>query len=120
MQPGNPYHLIEAVGSCQVGSVWSAIDPQGRSLMVALLDPNVATDQRWREAFQEAANALVQAGEPGYLYADFASGSPGWRTRRRTASAPSGSSWRWAWTSSRCRRTGSGRWTTRRSSRRPS
>jgi len=76
MQPGNPYHLIEAVGSCQVGSVWSAIDPQGRSLMVALLDPNVATDQRWREAFQEAANALVQAGEPGYLYADFASASP--------------------------------------------
>ncbi|WP_345070601.1 hypothetical protein [Phytohabitans flavus] len=59
-----------------MGSVWSAIDPQGRSLMVALLDPNVATDQRWREAFQEAANALVQAGEPGYLYADFASGSP--------------------------------------------
>jgi len=76
MQPGNPYHLIEAVGSCQVGSVWSAIDPQGRSLMVALLDPNVATDHRWREAFQEAANALVQAGEPGYLYADFASSSP--------------------------------------------
>jgi hypothetical protein len=76
MQPGSPYHLIEAVGSCQVGSVWSAIDPQGRSLMVALLDPNVATDQRWREAFQEAANALVQAGEPSYLYADFASGSP--------------------------------------------
>jgi hypothetical protein len=76
MQPGNPYHLIEAVGSCQVGSVWSAIDPQGRSLMVALLDPNVATDLRWREAFQEAANALVQAGEPGYLYADFASSSP--------------------------------------------
>lgn len=76
MQPGSPYHLIEAVGSCQVGSVWSAIDPQGRSLMVARLDPNVATDQRWREAFQEAANALVQAGEPSYLYADFTSGSP--------------------------------------------
>ncbi|GAA4451796.1 hypothetical protein [Phytohabitans houttuyneae] len=76
MQPGSPYHLIEAIGSCQVGSVWSAIDPQGRSLMVALLDPNVAIDQRWREAFQEAANALVQAGEPGWLYADFASGAP--------------------------------------------
>lgn len=76
MQPGNPYHLIEAVGSCQVGSVWSAIDPQGRSLMVALLDPNVATDQRWREAFQEAADALVRAGEPGYIYADFAASSP--------------------------------------------
>ncbi|GFJ92276.1 hypothetical protein [Phytohabitans rumicis] len=76
MQPGNPYHLIEAMGSCQVGSVWSAVDAQGRSLMVALLDANAAADQRWREAFAAAANTLVQAGEPGYLYADFATSSP--------------------------------------------
>ncbi|MDQ7903114.1 hypothetical protein RB614_01095 [Phytohabitans sp. ZYX-F-186] len=76
MQPGSPFHLIETLGSCQVGNVWSAVDAQGRSLTVAVLDASVAADQRWREAFAEAANLLSREGRPPFLYADFSASAP--------------------------------------------
>nr|MDT0656915.1 hypothetical protein [Micromonospora sp. DSM 115978] len=73
-----PYQLIEVLGSCQVGSVWSAVDGQGTRLTVAVLDAAVAADERWRAAFTATANALAQpeAGGPHYLWADFSAPAP--------------------------------------------
>jgi hypothetical protein len=78
MQPDGPYQLIEALGSCQVGTVWSAVDAKGRSLTIAVLDPAVAADQRWRDAFAATADALLrpEAGGPHFLSADYAASSP--------------------------------------------
>ncbi|AVT35715.1 hypothetical protein C6W10_03710 [Plantactinospora sp. BB1] len=69
-----PYQFIEAVSLCQVGSVWSAIDGQGNSYTVAVLDAAVASDQRWRDAFAGTAHALAQPGSggPRYVHAEFA------------------------------------------------
>ncbi|MDG4786754.1 hypothetical protein O7626_12565 [Micromonospora sp. WMMD1102] len=78
MQPVGPYQFIEAVSLCQVGSVWSAIDGQGNSYTVAVLDAAVAGDQRWRDAFAGTAQALAQpsAGGPRYVHAEFATPAP--------------------------------------------
>ncbi|GIG91365.1 ribosomal eL19 family protein [Plantactinospora endophytica] len=78
MQPVGPYQFIEAVSLCQVGSVWSAIDGQGNSYTVAVLDAAVAGDQRWREAFVGTAHALAQPGAAGprYVHAEFAAPAP--------------------------------------------
>jgi len=78
MQPDSPYQLVEMLGSCQVGSVWSAIDLNGESLTVAVLDATVAGDQRWRDAFTAAANEMAPArtGEPAFRYADFTAATP--------------------------------------------
>ena len=70
--PGAPYQLIEPVGSCQVGTVWSAVDEHGRALTVAVLDAGAAIDPRWREAFANAANAQ----QAGFVHADFAAAAP--------------------------------------------
>ncbi|GAA3775186.1 hypothetical protein GCM10022225_73820 [Plantactinospora mayteni] len=78
MQPVGPYQFIEAVSLCQVGSVWSAIDGQGNSYTVAVLDAAVAGDQRWRDAFVGTAQALAQPGSggPRYVHAEFAAAAP--------------------------------------------
>lgn len=78
MQPDRPYQMIEVLGSCQVGTVWSAVDVQGRALTVAILSATAGADQRWREAFAAAANALgqPQSGGPHFLYADFTAATP--------------------------------------------
>ncbi|GAB3977181.1 hypothetical protein V1634_14435 [Plantactinospora veratri] len=78
MQPVGPYQFIEAVSLCQVGSVWSAIDGQGNSYTVAVLDAAVASDQRWRDAFVGTAHALAQPGSggPRYVHAEFAAPAP--------------------------------------------
>jgi hypothetical protein len=78
MQPDGTYQLIEALGSCQVGTVWSAVDAQGRSLTVAVLDPAAAADQRWRDAFASSANAFVsgEASGPRVLSVDFTASAP--------------------------------------------
>jgi hypothetical protein len=71
------YQLINAVGTCRVGTVWSAVDAQGTPVTVAVLDAAVAADQRWRDAFAAAANAIQdEAGGTGYLHADFSAPEP--------------------------------------------
>jgi hypothetical protein len=77
MQPDGAYQLIEALGSSQVGTVWSAVDTLGRSLTVAVLDPAAAADPGWRDAF--AATAHVLSAEPNglrVLTADFSASAP--------------------------------------------
>ncbi|HEU4424696.1 MAG TPA: hypothetical protein VFR67_19400 [Pilimelia sp.] len=78
MQPDRPYQLNEVLGSCQVGTVWSAVDTQGRNLTVAVLTDTAGADHRWRDAFAAAANALAdpRSGGPHVLYADFATAAP--------------------------------------------
>ncbi|MGV9808132.1 S1 family peptidase [Micromonospora chersina] len=77
MQPVGPYRFTEALGVCQVGSAWWAIDGQDRLVTVAVLDGAAATDQPWREAFANAANAMAHAqGGQRYVNADFAGPRP--------------------------------------------
>ncbi|MEH1053768.1 hypothetical protein V6U89_00905 [Micromonospora sp. CPCC 206171] len=69
--------MLETLGSCQVGKVWSAVDAQGRALTVAILDAAVATDQQWRKSFASIANALRDRdGRPSFLHADFSAPAP--------------------------------------------
>jgi hypothetical protein len=74
--PAQPFQVVESLGSCQVGTVWSAVDAQGTALTVAFLDPAAATDQRWRDAFANTAHALAQQ-QLRFVHADFAA-SPPW------------------------------------------
>jgi hypothetical protein len=75
MQAGGSFTLIEALGSSQVGTVWSAFDASGRSATVAVLDPSVATDPPWRDAFAAAATALGTSGQR-LLSANFSASAP--------------------------------------------
>jgi hypothetical protein len=77
MQPETSYQLLEILGSCQAGKVWSAVDAQGQAIAVAVLEPPYATDQRWRDAFASAAYAVFnQDGDATYLQADFSATEP--------------------------------------------
>lgn len=77
MQPGSPVQLLETLGSCQVGKVWSAVDAEGRAVTVAVLDAAVATDQNWRSFFASTANALRgRDGRPSFVHADFSAREP--------------------------------------------
>ncbi|MFJ8577356.1 hypothetical protein [Micromonospora sp. NPDC093277] len=77
MQPVGPYRFTEALGVCQVGTAWWAVDGQDRLVTVAMLDGAAATDQPWREAFANAANAMaLTAGGQRYVNADFAAAKP--------------------------------------------
>jgi len=69
------FTLTEALGSSQVGTVWSAVDASGRPATVAVLDPTVASDPPWRDAFAAAATALGAAG-PRLLSANFSASAP--------------------------------------------
>ncbi|MDP9796202.1 hypothetical protein J2S43_004714 [Catenuloplanes nepalensis] len=63
------------LGSCQVGTVWSAVDVQGRPLTVAVL--TAGADARWRDAFAAAANSPDQPRPgPPFLYSDFTAAEP--------------------------------------------
>jgi hypothetical protein len=77
MQPVSPYRLGGPLGRCQVGTVWSAVDEQGRPLTVAFLD-TAAHDQGWREAFSATVTALAEPGpdRPRYVRADVQAGVP--------------------------------------------
>ncbi len=74
--PVQPFQVVESLGSCQVGTVWSAVDTYGTALTVAYLDPAVATDRLWRDAFANTAHGLAQQ-QFRFVHADFAA-SPPW------------------------------------------
>ncbi|GAB7045465.1 hypothetical protein [Catenuloplanes indicus] len=75
MLANTPFRIIEVLGSCQVGTVWSAVDVQGRPLTVAVL--TAGNDARWRDAFAAAANSPDQPRPgPPFLYADFTAAEP--------------------------------------------
>jgi hypothetical protein len=76
MQLVGPYRLGRTLGTCQAGSVWAATDAAGGQVTVALLDPVVASDPRWREAFSATANALAHSGGLRALHADFTASTP--------------------------------------------
>jgi hypothetical protein len=69
------FTLTEALGSSPVGTVWSAIDPSGRSATVAVLDPAIAGDPPWRDAFASAATAVGSSGSR-LLSANFSASAP--------------------------------------------
>jgi hypothetical protein len=75
MQAGGSFTLTEALGSSPVGTVWAAVDASGRSATVAVLDPTVASDPPWRDAFAAAATALGASG-PRLLSANFSASAP--------------------------------------------
>jgi hypothetical protein len=78
VRPSGSYTLIEALGSSPVGTVWSATGPRGVTATVAVLDPTVATDPPWREAFAAAATALARpdGSGPTFLAANFSAAAP--------------------------------------------
>ena len=77
MQPVGPYRFTETLGVCPVGTAWWAIDGQDRLVTIAVLEGAAATDQPWREAFANAANAMaLTPGGQRYVNADFAAAKP--------------------------------------------
>jgi hypothetical protein len=76
MQPEIPYRVVGKLGSCDVGTVWSAVDEgRGIPVSVAVLDARAASDQRWRDAFAGHAGAINGA-SIAWVGADFAAAAP--------------------------------------------
>jgi hypothetical protein len=76
MQTVGPYRLLQALGTCQVGGVWSATDALNNQVTVAVLSANAGRDPGWRSAFAAAANGLVQAGRLPMVTADYSAVTP--------------------------------------------
>ncbi|MFC4021493.1 hypothetical protein ACFOW4_26645 [Micromonospora sp. GCM10011542] len=89
MQPESPYRYTHMLGACQVGKAWAAVDGQGHFATVAVLDGVAASDQRWREAFGNAAHALAQAnGGHQYAAVDLSAAHPWVAYRADQGNAP--------------------------------
>jgi hypothetical protein len=65
MQTVGPFRVVEVIGTCDVGEVWSAVDAAGERVTVAVLTGAAAADQPWRDAFAATAYALSGAGDDG-------------------------------------------------------
>jgi hypothetical protein len=78
MHTVGPYRLVETLGACEVGEVWSAVDAAGQRLTLAILSAAAAGDERWRDAFAATAYALSHALDDGLPVtgADFAADAP--------------------------------------------
>jgi hypothetical protein len=76
MQTIGPYQLVQALGECPVGGVWSAVDADNNGATVALLTTAAAHDPGWRNAFAATANALAQSGEVPLIAGDYAGPTP--------------------------------------------
>ncbi|MFF5177731.1 hypothetical protein ACFY2Q_06850 [Micromonospora sp. NPDC000316] len=89
MQPESPYRYTHMLGACQVGKAWAAVDGQGQFATVAVLDGVAASDERWRVAFGNAANALAQAaGGHRYAHANLTAAHPWVAYRAEEGNAP--------------------------------
>ncbi|MDR7279588.1 hypothetical protein [Catenuloplanes atrovinosus] len=74
MAPDIPYRVVRELGSCDVGTVWSAVDEErGVPVTVAVLTAQAAADQRWRDAFAGHAGAV---GGSRYVNAGFTAAVP--------------------------------------------
>ncbi|MEV7225637.1 hypothetical protein AB0M79_01260 [Polymorphospora sp. NPDC051019] len=71
-----PYRLLGALATCPVGTVWAASDSAGRRVTLAVLDPAVAGDPRWRAAFAATANTLSQADDLPVVGANHVAATP--------------------------------------------
>jgi hypothetical protein len=78
MHTVGPYSLVETLGACEVGEVFSAVDAAGKRFTLAILSAAAAGDQRWRDAFAATAYALSHALDDGLPVtgADFAADAP--------------------------------------------
>lgn len=86
MQTIGPYRLLQALGTCQVGGVWSAVDASGQRVTMAVLSANAARDPKSRGDFATVANELAQSGQVPIIGGDYSGATP-WVA----ASAPDGS-----------------------------
>lgn len=71
-----PYQLLHALGTCQVGDVWSAVDAGNNPVTIAVLKPETASDKALRDAFAGAANGLAQSRQIPIIAGDFSSPTP--------------------------------------------
>lgn len=62
MQTAGPFRLQRSLSFCDVGDVWSGVDDQGQPVTIAVLNERASADDRWRDAFAAAAEALGEAG----------------------------------------------------------
>ena len=65
MQTIGPYRLVDVLGRCDIGVVWSAVDDDGMPVSLAVMDESVAEDERWRRAFSVTTNALSRIADGG-------------------------------------------------------
>lgn len=71
-----PYQLLHALGTCQVGDVWSAVDANNNHVTLAVLKPETASDPALRDAFATAANGLAQSRQIPVIAGDFSTATP--------------------------------------------
>jgi Concanavalin A-like lectin/glucanases superfamily len=76
MQTIGPYQLVQELGQCPVGGVWSAVDAGNNAATVALLSTAAAHDPGWRNAFAATANSLAQSGEVPLIAGDYSGPTP--------------------------------------------
>lgn len=76
MQTIGPYRLLQALGTCQVGGVWSAVDASDQRVTMAVLSANAARDPKSRGDFATAANELARTGEIPLIGGDFSASTP--------------------------------------------
>jgi hypothetical protein len=76
MQTIGPYQLVQALGTCPVGGVWSAVDAANNGVTVAVLNTAAAHDPGWRNAFAATANSLAQSGEVPLIAGDYSGSTP--------------------------------------------
>lgn len=76
MQTIGPYRLLQALGTCQVGGVWAAVDGSGQRVTMAVLSANAARDPKSRGDFAAVANELARTGQVPIIGGDYSGATP--------------------------------------------
>ena len=76
MQTIGPYRLLQALGTCQVGGVWAAVDGSGQRVTMAVLSANAARDPKSRGDFATVANELARRGQVPIIGGDYSGATP--------------------------------------------